>query len=149
MDGLWIEHLTAIDDLREGIGLRAYGQRDPLIEYKVEAARMFDELQASVRTEVVHSIYKLQVTHEQAPPRRRPTIESGPDHGDETPSSANGAATRATPLIVRTAPPPRGNGASAPRQPIHVAPKVGRNQPCPCGSGKKYKFCHGRGNVPS
>jgi preprotein translocase subunit SecA len=146
MDGLWIEHLTAIDDLREGIGLRAYGQRDPLIEYKVEAARMFDDLQASIRTEVVHSIYKLQVTHEEAPPRPRPTIESGPDHGDETPTSANGAATRA-PLVVRTAPPARGNGASAPRQPIHVAPKVGRNQPCPCGSGKKYKFCHGRGNV--
>ena len=57
MDRLWIQHLTGIDDLREGIGLRAYGQRDPLIEYKVEAARMFDDLQATIRTEVVNTIY--------------------------------------------------------------------------------------------
>jgi preprotein translocase subunit SecA len=138
MDGLWIEHLTAIDDLREGIGLRAYGQRDPLIEYKVEAARMFDELQATIRTQVVHSIYKLQVTHEQAPPRPRPMIESGPDHGDDTSTSSNGAARR--PLIVRTAAP---NGA-AQRQPVHVGEKIGRNQLCPCGSGLKYKKCHGK-----
>src|SRR5947209_6200066 len=59
MDRLWIQHLTAIDDLREGIGLRAYGQRDPLIEYKVEAARMFDDLQAQIRTDVVNAIYHL------------------------------------------------------------------------------------------
>jgi preprotein translocase subunit SecA len=138
MDGLWIEHLTAIDDLREGIGLRAYGQRDPLIEYKVEAARMFDELQATIRTQVVHSIYKLQVTHEPAPPRPRPMVESGPDHGEDTPTSANGAARR--PLIVRMAGP---NGA-AQRQPVHVGEKIGRNQLCPCGSGLKYKKCHGK-----
>ncbi|HEY3061707.1 MAG TPA: preprotein translocase subunit SecA [Chloroflexota bacterium] len=141
MDGLWIEHLTAIDDLREGIGLRAYGQRDPLIEYKVEAARMFDELQATIRTQVVHSIYKLQVTHEQAPPRPRPTIELGPDHGDETASASNGAAAAARrPLTMRAA----GSNGAAQRQPIHVGDKVGRNQLCPCGSGLKYKRCHGK-----
>src|SRR5207237_7413427 len=72
MDRLWIAHLTAIDDLREGIGLRAYGQRDPLIEYKVEAARMFDELQASVRADVVNAIYHLQM-RQQAPPPPPPT----------------------------------------------------------------------------
>src|SRR5437588_9369385 len=72
IDRLWIAHLTAIDDLREGIGLRAYGQRDPLIEYKVEAATMFDELQASVRADVVNAIYHLQM-RQQAPPPPPPT----------------------------------------------------------------------------
>ena len=80
LDRLWIQHLTAIDDLREGIGLRAYGQRDPLIEYKVEAARMFDDLQASVRAEVVNAIYHLQM-RQQAPPPPPPT-EGAFEHSD-------------------------------------------------------------------
>jgi preprotein translocase subunit SecA len=122
IDRIWIQHLTAIDDLREGIGLRAYGQRDPLIEYKVEAARMFDELQQTIRSDVVATIYHLQV-QQQPPPPPRPAVqvESGPPKGNG--DSTNGAHMRQT---VRVA-----------------ASRVGRNDPCPCGSGRKYKKCHG------
>jgi preprotein translocase subunit SecA len=135
MDRLWIQHLTAIDDLREGIGLRAYGQRDPLIEYKVEAARMFDDLQATIRSEVVYTIYHLQVQQQAPPPPpTRHAVESGPDKGDDSTPGPNGAARRT---------PARRDGAAAVRQPVHVGAKVGRNDPCPCGSGKKYKRCHG------
>ena len=135
MDRLWIQHLTGIDDLREGIGLRAYGQRDPLIEYKVEAARMFDDLQATVRTEVVNTIYHLQVTQQAPPaPPTQGAFESGPDKGDDsTTPTGNGAPRR---QAART------NTATA-RQPVSVGNKVGRNDPCPCGSGKKFKRCHG------
>jgi preprotein translocase subunit SecA len=132
MDRLWVQHLTGIDDLREGIGLRAYGQRDPLIEYKVEAARMFDELQATIRTEVVNTIYHLQVTQQAPPaPPTRGAFESGPDKGEESGAGGNGAARRPA------------RAAAAARQPVHVGTKVGRNDPCPCGSGKKFKRCHG------
>lgn len=139
MDRLWIQHLTSIDDLREGIGLRAYGQRDPLIEYKVEAARMFDELQATVRSEVVFTIYHLQVQQQAPPPPpTRHAVEIGPDKGDDIATGADGAAARrAVPARARAS-----NGAAA-RAPVHVGAKVGRNDPCPCGSGKKYKRCHG------
>jgi preprotein translocase subunit SecA len=143
IDRLWIQHLTAIDDLREGIGLRAYGQRDPLIEYKVEAARMFDELQEAIRNEVVFTIYHLQV-QQQAPPPPPRGVESLPDAaaeagfagGDGAPGQQAGAPTQAANGAMRAA-------AQAGRQPVHAATKVGRNDPCPCGSGKKYKRCHG------
>jgi preprotein translocase subunit SecA len=133
IDRLWIQHLTAIDDLREGIGLRAYGQRDPLIEYKVEAARMFDELQGNVRADVVNAIYHLQM-RQQAPPPPPPT-EGGFEHSDRSGGSNGTAAPR------RASPRPAANGAQGVR--VAAAPKIGRNDPCPCGSGKKYKRCHG------
>ena len=135
MDRLWIQHLTAIDDLREGIGLRAYGQRDPLIEYKVEAARMFDELQANIRADVVNAIYHLQM-RQQAPPPPPPTEAAfRGDGSNQAPSNgAEGAPRRARAAAAAGA----GVGARA------TAPaKVGRNDPCPCGSGKKFKRCHG------
>src|SRR5207237_6813481 len=94
IDRLWIQHLTAIDDLREGIGLRAYGQRDPLIEYKVEAARMFDDLQANVRADVVNAIYNLQM-RQQAPPPPPPTEAAFRGSNGGCPSNgANGASCR-------------------------------------------------------
>jgi preprotein translocase subunit SecA len=139
MDRLWINHLTAIDDLREGIGLRAYGQRDPLIEYKVEAARMFDELQANVRADVVNAIYHLQM-RQQAPPPPPPTeaafaqSSSSPDAPASNGNGRNGAARR----VARPAAAAAARGAAN----VHAS-KVGRNDPCPCGSGKKFKRCHG------
>jgi preprotein translocase subunit SecA len=148
MDRLWIQHLTSIDDLREGIGLRAYGQRDPLIEYKVEAARMFDDLQASIRADVVNAIYHLQM-RQQAPPPPPPT-EGAFEHSDRSggaepgAAAANGAAAPA-PRRPATNGRPVANGANAgaPVGARTAAAKVGRNDPCPCGSGKKYKRCHG------
>jgi preprotein translocase subunit SecA len=141
MDRLWIQHLTAIDDLREGIGLRAYGQRDPLIEYKVEAARMFDDLQAAVRADVVNAIYHLQM-RQQAPPPPPPTEAAFASHPD--PEAATGNGTNGTNGTARrtnrAASSARSGVATATRA---AATKVGRNDPCPCGSGKKFKRCHG------
>jgi preprotein translocase subunit SecA len=136
IDRLWIQHLTAIDDLREGIGLRAYGQRDPLIEYKVEAARMFDDLQANIRADVVNAIYHLQM-RQQAPPPPPPTEAAfqGSGAGAATTNGTNGAARRARAAAAASA-----GAAVGARVP---AGKVGRNDPCPCGSGKKFKRCHG------
>ncbi|GAC1319822.1 MAG: preprotein translocase subunit SecA [Chloroflexota bacterium] len=145
IDRLWIQHLTAIDDLREGIGLRAYGQRDPLIEYKVEAARMFDDLQGNVRSEVVNTIYHLQVRQEAPPPPPPTQAAFEPDHSTDGDSSsragqragANGGTARpARPATAAAA-------ATAARAVPATQSKVGRNDPCPCGSGKKFKRCHG------
>ena len=139
IDRLWIAHLTAIDDLREGIGLRAYGQRDPLVDYKVEAARMFDDLQASVRADVVNAIYHLQMRQQAPPPPTAAAFKSS-GAGEEPPptNGSNGAARRARrPAGTAGA----AIGATAGR--VAAPPKVGRNDPCPCGSGKKFKRCHG------
>jgi len=108
VDTLWVNHLTALDELREGIGLRAYGQRDPLVEYKREAHDMFATLTAAIRHDIVHNIYFLELVSQ---PTRRVM-----------------RAMRA--------------GESRQSAPQHTAgKKVGRNDPCPCGSGKKYKNC--------
>jgi preprotein translocase subunit SecA len=112
IDSLWIRHLTAIDDLREGIGLRAYGQRDPLVEYKVEAAAMFDQLLANIQHDVTHLIYHVTVVRDQQPRPQRQMLTNR-----DEPTS---------------------------RRPVRAGSKVGRNDPCPCGSGRKYKKCCGR-----
>ena len=113
---LWIQHLTAIDDLREGIGLRAYGQRDPLVEYKREAHEMWESLlDIDPPRDRPHDLPVVPRTE----PVRTPAPAGQPPGRIE--SSENGAAT----------------AARAPQ-------KVGRNDQCPCGSGRKYKKCHGR-----
>jgi preprotein translocase subunit SecA len=131
IDSLWVEHLTAVDDMRRGIGLRAYSQRDPLNEFKVEAYQMFEELKATIRHDVTHTVFRVTVTREpvqQAQPRQM--TESRPDVAAANPPSATAAA---------------GNGSSngGAREPVRTAHKLGRNDPCYCGSGKKYKRCHG------
>jgi preprotein translocase subunit SecA len=134
IDSLWVEHLTAVDDMRRGIGLRAYSQRDPLNEFKIEAYRMFDELKATIRHDVTHTIFR--VTVERAPTQPRPMARNvvegrAPVAGPTGTSTAAGAAT-ATAVAG-------GNGS----QPARSGPKIGRNDPCWCGSGKKFKKCHG------
>jgi preprotein translocase subunit SecA len=112
VDEKWMDHLDAMDDLREGVGLRAYGQKDPLVEYKFEAMDMFNHMIASIQAETVRQLFQVEVAP-QEPERPRITIEVG-SHGAE------------------------------PAQPARAEKTVGRNDPCPCGSGKKYKFCHGK-----
>ncbi|HET7685687.1 MAG TPA: preprotein translocase subunit SecA [Candidatus Limnocylindria bacterium] len=129
IDTLWVEHLTAVDDMRRGIGLRAYSQRDPLNEFKVEAYRMFDELKSTIRHDVTHTIFRVTVQREPAPQQRiaRNVTEGRaalPGQGED----AAAAATTST-----------SNGTA----PAKAGPKLGRNDPCWCGSGKKYKRCHG------
>jgi len=129
IDSLWVEHLTAVDDMRRGIGLRAYSQRDPLNEFKVEAYRMFDELKTTIRHDITHTVFRVTLTREPVQQRQaRPMMESRPDVTGAGPAAAAATAVTAG-----------GNGS----QPAKAGPKLGRNDPCWCGSGKKYKRCHG------
>lgn len=117
MDTLWISHLDDIDDLREGIGLRGYAGRDPLVEYKNEAFKLFEKLHDSIDYEVVHQIYKVQVV-----PQEQPGHE-GHNHGAPTTSSSSSTSNQTV------------------GQTVKAEEKIGRNDPCPCGSGQKYKKC--------
>jgi preprotein translocase subunit SecA len=135
IDGLWVEHLTAVDDMRRSIGLRAYSQRDPLNEFKVEAFRMFDELKGMIRRDVARTIFRVTVVRQPAAAAAPRMVESRPEvngGGGGAAAMATGAAAAATAA--------RGAGAG---QPARAATKIGRNDPCYCGSGKKYKRCHG------
>jgi preprotein translocase subunit SecA len=146
IDSLWIEHLTAVDDMRRAIGLRAYSQRDPLNEFKVEAYGMFDELKATIRHDVTHTLFRVTVVQEPTPAarpmqeiRQEPAGPGGalPD-GTRT-AQAGGTATAAGGIVASAS---NGNGDTAGR-PVQRGPKIGRNDLCWCGSGKKYKRCHG------
>src|SRR3954471_10249567 len=117
IDKLWVEHLTAMDELREGVGLQAYAQKDPLVVYKTQGYEYFQQLLASIQHDVVHTIFRVQPVVAQQPVRTRVTDESDKSHG-----AVDGGS----------------NGASAKK-----SRKIGVNEPCPCGSGKKYKHCHG------
>lgn len=137
IDTLWVEHLDAIEHLRRGIGLRAYGQKEPLVEYKKEAYRMFQELQHLIEKQVVYSIFKVGMVTQAAPSllQRRGVQMSAPAKTME----------RGRQLIAEpTSEPGLGKEVVQSYTPDHPeAPKVGRNDPCPCGNGKKYKKCHG------
>ncbi|MFZ2198646.1 MAG: preprotein translocase subunit SecA, partial [Thermodesulfovibrionales bacterium] len=115
VDSQWKDHLLAMDHLKEGIGLRGYGQRDPLVEYKKEAFDMFSEMSGRISSEIITRLFKIQVQRSQEAEIER---------------------TRRINLNYN-----RGDGSSA--QPVTKGKKVGRNDPCPCGSGKKYKKCCG------
>src|SRR5436190_126821 len=147
IDRLWQEHLYAMDALREGVYLRAYAQKDPLIEYKAEAYDMFVELMANIKNEVLHNLFR-STSNLQAFETFLSTLPQFLMR-ETTPT----APTTTGPVLGRR--PERvaaaigGNGESnevaLDLQPVRrEMPKVGRNQPCPCGSGKKYKNCCGR-----
>jgi preprotein translocase subunit SecA len=141
VDAQWKDHLYSLDHLKEGIGLRGYGQRDPLVEYKKESFELFKAMKARVEEEMVRYLWRLR-----------------PAEGGDTPVPVP-APRKATPMTLSSgsspAPaPPRGSGA--PPTPARIGgddavvktvrrdePKIGRNDPCHCGSGKKFKKCHG------
>ena len=134
IDQQWKDHLLALDHLREGIGLRGYGQKDPLVEYKRESFELFRDLWDRATEEIVRMIFLLQpVSPEAAAPvqsrPQRPLSYSGPDPDRSTAAGKSAIDSRTR----------RAVGNIGPR-----AAKVGRNEPCPCGSGKKYKKCCGR-----
>jgi preprotein translocase subunit SecA len=172
IDQLWVEHLTTMDELRTGIGLRSYGQRDPLVEYKAEAHKMFTHLLANIEGSVARTILKIEVqVQPTAPITRRPLEYKAPDPDqvgniekeelNKTPadltlrkdtdsgekaheaSVANNGVTTTVRVKGKTVHDrmmeSAGSGGT-----VRVNKKVGRNEPCPCGSGKKYKKCHGR-----
>ena len=140
IDEKWKEHLYEMDQLKEGIGLRAYGQKDPLIEYKQEGFRAFTEMLGRIDEEILEIVFKAQVQVERGPEtlehrRRRDPIEMATVHEE-----AAGMGFMGAPQQQDGSEPPR----TGKRQPVKVDRKVGRNEPCPCGSGKKYKHCCGQ-----
>jgi len=139
VDAKWKDHLYAMDSLREGIGLRAYGQRDPLIEYKREAFIMFSQMIAGIEEEAVDVLFKLQPAKVE---RVKGVFSSVPQqfsHPEAAKFEAPAAGTHEDSGQEPNAGPPE-----AKKKPIQSSgPKIGRNDPCPCGSGRKYKKCHG------
>jgi preprotein translocase subunit SecA len=165
VDSQWKDHLYSLDHLKEGIGLRGYGQRDPLVEYKKESFALFQAMRDRIEEEIVRYLWRLM-----------PVV--GPDAASAGPAGGGGAGAgvRVQPRPRRPAPgamtlnspsssdspfgairggrgggaavaepprPSRTGGDDVVRQVKRDEPKVGRNDPCPCGSGKKYKKCHG------
>jgi len=135
IDRKWIDHLYAMDELREGIGLRAYGQTSPLLEYQKEAYELFQEMLQAIQRDTVRDLFRVRVERE-VPASARPVARVTAHHGPEEATVLGSAALREA---ARTGP-----GPEARAQPVTVGVKVGRNDPCPCGSGKKYKKCCGR-----
>jgi preprotein translocase subunit SecA len=125
IDALWMDHLDEMEHLRDSVRLRAYGQRDPLVEYKNESSRLFRSLQAAIRAQAVQTIFKAGAHIRSDIPQARHEVRADTSPGGGIGLGA-GAALSAAP-----------QAAPAPK------PETGRNDPCPCGSGKKYKRCHG------
>ena len=150
LDQVWKEHLLALDHLRQGIGLRAYGQRDPLNEYKSEGFALFNAMLDELKERVTMMLARVEVSPEAPPqpdfqPRRQTMIESHPEPvpiGAEL-ELAGVEPVRAAPLAPRPSLQPMRAVVADPNDPATWA-ATPRNAPCPCGSGKKYKHCHGR-----
>jgi preprotein translocase subunit SecA len=161
LDEKWKDHLYDLDQLRNAIQYRAYGQKDPLVEYKKEAFEMFEDLMRDVQATFTEQFLKIQVSAEAprpaAPPPgafggRRPAPPSQPSQPSK-PEPVSGAdelfapaaRAEAAPTPTRAAPAALSTNLRPMRSSTGVVPEVGRNDPCPCGSGKKYKKCHGAG----
>ncbi|HTP79843.1 MAG TPA: preprotein translocase subunit SecA [Bacteroidota bacterium] len=142
IDTKWRDHLREMDDLKEGIHLRGYGQKDPLVEYKTEAFKMFMDLMDLVTDDVLGMVYKLYPERPEQLPAQRMRRPLNVTLTHDSASGAGFAANREP--IPGDKQTERGQAGQAPKpQPVRVGAKVGRNDPCPCGSGKKYKNCHG------
>ncbi len=132
IDQRWQEHLLAMDHLRSDVNLRAVGQRDPLTEFKYEAFALFDELGTSLRTEIAQNLFKFEIITSQHPTLQQLLanllMETNRSLVDDLGNEEKSGSEETIPVKV---------------QPITTAPKVGRNDDCPCGSGKKYKKCCG------
>jgi preprotein translocase subunit SecA len=137
LDNSWKEHLAAMDQLRQGIHLRGYAQKDPKQEYKREAFEMFNSLLDHIKSEVVTILAKVQVTREEdvkaIDEQRQAPVEMHYEHAEAH------SAFEGTP---EEPPAEQQEGSEQPF--VRIGEKVGRNDPCPCGSGKKYKQCHGK-----
>ncbi len=135
IDQLWKDHLLAMDHLRQGIGLRGYGQKDPKQEYKKEGYEMFMQMTWRVKSAVIGNILRLQVVRQ----------ESAEELEQKRLALQRKAMKRVIESHAEAGTGPDGEAAAAPKQAtvVRAVPKVGRNDPCPCGSGKKYKKCHG------
>ena len=149
IDELWKDHLHELDLLRAGIGLRAYGQRDPLLEYKGESYNLFGEMMQKVRQETVTRFFRLEVA---VAPRTDAVLAGGAARKDQAapvmsgagPASPTGTGTSAAGVFAQGQASRTGTAPAKGETVERAVPKVGRNEPCPCGSGKKFKKCHGQ-----
>jgi len=164
IDTMWIEHLNAMDYLREGIGLRGYGQRDPLVEYKAESYHLFQRLMQNIDGQVVEILLKADIRPEPVTIERQPmrtmqmrgadeqaaagtftdvAPESSQSSQPQQPQTPTTGSNNGVQVSVRT----KSTNLDTPgvsTNTVSAFAKVGRNDPCPCGSGKKYKKCHGK-----
>jgi preprotein translocase subunit SecA len=148
IDRLWQEHLYAMDALREGVYLRAYAQKDPLVEYKAEAYEMFTELMANIKNETLHNLFR-STSNLQAFENFLATLPQFlmREHAPSSPTATSDRVREPQPVGAMANMEGNGDGAGEVKLDLPVRramPKVGRNEPCPCGSGKKYKNCCGR-----
>jgi preprotein translocase subunit SecA len=167
VDAQWKDHLLSLDHLKEGIGLRGYAQKDPLVEFKKEAFVLFEDMMARIDNETIRYLYHIQIQQAERPPdemQTNPEAQSGPVRARS--GGAAAAVASAAARAAEPAAPPRlpafardmerkqqrqekdlqyqtGAGQAEAPKPVRAGAKVGRNDPCPCGSGKKYKKCHG------
>ncbi len=162
VDSQWKDHLLSLDHLKEGIGLRGYGQKDPLVEFKKEAFILFEDMMARIDNETVRYLFHVQIQQEAQSAQPRPPQ---PEPPRQRPAIANAVAASAAARAEEAAPQrlpdfaralerrqerqqrdlqyQTGAGQAEAPKPVRAGAKVGRNDPCPCGSGKKYKKCHG------
>jgi len=157
LDTQWKDHLLSMDHLKEGIGLRGYGQHDPLVEYKRESFDMFENMMQRSQEDAVRYLFHMQIVD--APAVQEAAAAPG-DNGDQQPAPSPPRKRASTSMDDLEAQFQRrkkreleqarmagSNGNTTPQQVVRGAAKVGRNDPCPCGSGKKYKKCHGAGTT--
>ncbi|HVP19217.1 MAG TPA: preprotein translocase subunit SecA [Spirochaetia bacterium] len=150
IDSRWQDHLENLEALREAVYLRAYSQKNPLLEYKLEGFQIFDEMLYDIKTAIAKKIYRVRIQQSPAQPAAapRPLAAVQASHSAMGQFAA-GASSGTTAVSAGGSAGFGGNGGSAAAQPQRMqvkrtVPKVGRNDPCPCGSGKKSKYCHGR-----
>jgi preprotein translocase subunit SecA len=157
LDTQWKDHLLNMDHLKEGIGLRGYGQHDPLIEYKRESFDMFESMMQRFQEDTARYLFHMQIMEAPSAPPAMAAGDGGSDKGSAV--AAAPSRRRASTSVddieaqfqrrkkkeLEQARMAGGNGSTAPQQVVRGEAKVGRNDPCPCGSGKKYKKCHGTG----
>ena len=163
VDSQWKDHLLSLDHLKEGIGLRGYGQKDPLVEFKKEAFILFEDMMARIDNETVRYLFHVQIQQEAQPAQARAPQPEPPRPRPSTTAiaAAASAAARAEDAAPQRLPDfaralerrqerqqrdlqyQTGAGQAEAQKPVRAGAKVGRNDPCPCGSGKKYKKCHG------
>ena len=127
VDERWMDHIDAMDELKDGIGLRAYGQKDPVVQYRIEGYDMFEQMISDIQVNVVKIL--LNARKREGSPVRQESVKITGEGLEDTNISLKGSA-------------PTGEKSHTPY--VNKEPKIGRNDPCPCGSGKKYKNCHGK-----
>jgi len=161
LDSQWKDHLLSMDHLKEGIGLRGYGQHDPLVEYKKESFEIFEAMMQRFQEDTVKYLYLMQILERPVEPARVQAGGAGQPSGASAGGDGDGNGRRAPRMVATSADDIEeafirrkrreleqarmaGGGDAAPvQQVVRAQEKVGRNDPCPCGSGKKFKKCHG------